>query len=269
MHHKYLLLLLFTLSYNAGAQQLNVGLHLNPTLTVPVLGRTSDYDKEIMVSGARLGYNVGGNIGYTSRDGNINVETGLNIIQKSICFKGYVKTLGTGRNKFKIISNSTSFEIPFLASVNVYKHDRNDLIYKVYATAGLSYELYSADGYGSLSSQRYESFYLQREPVFDIPQSYDESRWMNLVFGFKINTVVRKLGLIDYGLTWHIPMAEKEGYHIESTVVDLYNKKEFYYKGDFRPRLSYIDVKLCYYFLNFDRSFRRIKYKKGEYSDYM
>lgn len=256
---RLLLIFLLQIAKDTSGTEFNLGLHLNPTISIPLLGKGSVYDKEIILTPMKMSYNVGANINITNNK--VGFETGIEIVQKKVQLQSKIRT-SSGSNSFRLVSNSTSFEFPFLGAVNVHNHDRNDIVYKLYLVGGLSYEIYSADGFAMGFLTTNAASYQLTEQSFDIPKVYDTHQWANVIFGFKINTIIRKLGLIDYGITYHIPTEVNSPYVIESKVFDYGTRQVYTYHGDFRPRLSYLNIKLCYYMLNYNSRFERIRYKQ-------
>jgi hypothetical protein len=253
----------WVLSCSVRAQQLNIGVHLNPALTVPFTSDQSVYDKQIKKPGLRLGYNIGVDVNYTS--GNVNVNSGFNLVQKSLTYKTNTRPETGGLNSFKLTYFSHSYELPFLLSYNVHRHDWNDIVYDLYLSGGFSYEMNKYYGVSwTFTSVNTNSGNVYSDPIDD--QLLGTSgKWVNFIFGFKVNTIIQKIGLIDYGLTWHIPLAETDAYSVESRVKDIDNNIDHTITGKFYQRLSYVNIKLCYYFLNYDRNLKRIKYKEGGY----
>lgn len=268
MYCKLSALFLFLFSFHiAEGQQLNLGAHFNPAITAVLLSETSKYDEELRVPALRLGYNIGLNIGYTS--GKVNIESGLNYVGKSIAFRTKNRPETGGYNSFRVAYFSHSVELPFLLSYNIHRHDWNDIVYDLYLTAGLSYERSQYHGSSWTFSARNtnDSVSIYANPI-DEEVAGMENQWMNFIFGFKINTVIRGFGLIDYGLTWHIPFSESKPYMLNSKVTDYNSNTTYALAGEFAPRMSYIDIKLCYYFLNYDRTLHRIRHKEGGYMFY-
>ena len=79
------------------AQELNFGVHLNPTLTVPIIDGASTFDKEIGRR-QRIGYNMGANINY--KNGPVSVETGVNVVNKSEQFRQHIIYVYAGGSSY-------------------------------------------------------------------------------------------------------------------------------------------------------------------------
>src|ERR1043165_1626463 len=67
------------------AQEWNLGVHLNPILTHPVVSHKSVYDKEVKPVAFTLGFNAGLNLNYKVNE-DVSLETGVNAVQKSMRF---------------------------------------------------------------------------------------------------------------------------------------------------------------------------------------
>lgn len=267
-------ILLYGLSFiflpAARGQEMNIGFHINPTFTVPVLDRHSVYSKELGVRPATLFFNIGFNANFKLEK--MAIETGINIVPKSIAFtQNYsgrtgVNYLNNKGNYSKIIANSTSVELPLLLSVRAGHHDKKT-VYDTYIVAGTSFEYIFAGSSSSesiMTSQGNQGTQYKLEEQYTLPGPSDNKAWANIIAGFKINAIVRHFGLIDYGLTYHFPLTRNEPYQVKTTVMDYTNKQDYTYTGDYHPYLSYIDIKLCYYFWNLDNGWRRMRYNERE-----
>jgi hypothetical protein len=237
------------------AQEYNLGIHLNPTLTIPIIDGASTYDKEIGRR-ARIGYNVGANINY--KNGPVSLETGVNIVSKAVQFRQHIISTYTGGASYYYTRfTGTGFEFPLLVGYKAF-HNSGKNPYDFYVQGGGSYEIFTNDGTAG-GSRLYGDGAMSINTGVPGPPPDRKHTWFNAIVGFKINTIVKKLGLIDYGMTYHLPFDYAGPYHTaaEVTLPNGSNR----YVGTFRPLMSYLDVKLCYYFLNFDKSFSRMKYR--------
>ncbi len=243
---------------NSVAQELNFGVHLNPTLTAPLPGN-SVHDNEIRMTSFNPGYNVGVNA-KIQWDG-FNLESGINVIQKKVQFKQKTEhsALTNNGSVYKMNYNNTAVEIPLIAAATIHRHEKK-LIYNVDILAGISYELFMMDGtsessqsgagsYGSINSQN------TKAPIF-----LDNQHWFNAILGFNIHTIFNHFGLIEYGVAYHLPLKEAEPYQVSTNLTDNYGNQRPY-SGEFTPKVSYIDFKLCYYFLNYKSQKGRVLYR--------
>lgn len=129
-------------------------------------------------------------------------------------------------------------------------------MYDLHAVAGTSAEYNRANAYlntmvgspGSIVRQDYT-----------LPAG--QNIWVNAIAGLKIHTILRKIGLIDYGLLWHVPLQKSGGYTLTSVVKNFSTGDDMTYNGTYYPRLAYLDIKLCYYLLNLDKGNHIIKYR--------
>jgi hypothetical protein len=227
---------------------------------MPVFDNNSVYDKQLNVSDLRVTYNIGADININFN--NWRLETGLNFMNKPIVF--YQRTFyGSGSTFVKDIVNNTSFEFPLLVGHKLLTRDRKTF-YHIYGVAGASYEVSSFSSRESQSdglSTSNTSFTTKQKVVVPL----GAQQMVNAVVGFHINAIVHKLGMIDYGVSYHYPFnleapGKDNAYYVTSTFNTGRNTSS--YSGTFYPHLSYINFKLAYYFINLDRNFRRKHYQR-------
>ncbi len=250
----FLFLPAFLLCQNLTAQEINIGIHLNPTLAIPIIDAHSKNTEGIGVAPATINYNAGLNI--KRKWENFGLETGVNFMQKSIkftqsTFAGKVSSVDYN------IAYATSLEFPLLLSLPMHKHDKNN-VYTLEAVGGFSYELFYADGQASGGSAGSDF-----STKTSIAQRFQKDAWVNAIAGFQIRTIVRRFGLIEYGLNYHLPLKRNDGYIVNTNIINA--NSNYDYTGNYAPRMSYLDVKLCYYFLNYNNTGSRIRYKNSEY----
>lgn len=260
MNHRVLFLITL-LSCTSGlfAQEMNFGLHLNPVFTNSITDKTSVHDKEIKMTPLRIGYNAGINLNLKFRK--TSLETGINIISKTAQFRQRVQVLPNGsESRFSVQAKSLSFEVPVLLGYHL-KHHAKSSVYDMYGQFGLSYELNRAGGVKQSFGAVGPSSMTVYEPtkLFPAPGSLQHN--VNIIAGIKLNTVVRGLGLVDYGISYHFPLLKSGSYYISSYAATISPNQQYIYSGTFRPRLGYIDLKLCYYLLNLDSKHKKISYK--------
>lgn len=254
------------------AQELNLGLHANPTIGIPVLDSRSQSTEGLSPTVGSLHFNGGANI--QVRKNNVAIETGVNFLSKNIGFKQNIVNTGYGlAAAYNVRVASSSIEIPLQVNYRVYHHEHKTF-YDIYLVGGASYEW---NKIGSYKSKGTSSSYgratlsatanVSADPALVNNQMAGISsllgakqEWANLIVGFKVSTVIKKLGLIDYGLVYHLPLADAGLYHVEAEQ-QVNNTTTTSYVGDFYPRLSYIDIKLAYYFLNFEKGTGRKRYR--------
>ncbi len=238
------------------------GAHFNPAFTTPVMDDNSEYDAQLKPVYADFGINTGINLQY--RIPEMTFETGINYIQKSFTVRQrlrHFENLGgfddTRNNHFRLTSYSSSVELPLEVSYCLHHHDKR-MVYDLHAVAGCSGEYNYVTGYmvtikgnaGSIIQQDY-----------NVTATGTKQLWVNVIAGFKIHAILRAIGLIDYGLIWHVPVQRAGPYTVSSEVKDYTNGGSIKYSGLYYPHLGYLDVKLAYYFFNLDRNHRYIRYR--------
>lgn len=252
-------IILFAASLSAIAQEYNIGIHINPAFCSPVFDRKSVYDTRLNVSGLRMTYNVGADLNIVLKKWRI--ETGLNYVNKAIVF---------GQNTYNIsgiaysrdIVNSNSYEVPVLLGYKLLTRDKKTF-YHLYGIAGASYECSNVTGMTSRTGAQGNGSINITGHTISLPSGVQQS--VNIIAGFHINAIVHKLGLIDYGISYHFPFNTRRpdisDAYIASTTVSSGGGTAIY-KGTFYPHMSYINLKIAYYFLNLDEHMRRKRYHK-------
>lgn len=225
------------------AQELNLGVHVNPILTTPFMDGASQADKRINVSKARIGANVGLDANLVM--GRWRLQTGANLMHKSVSY--YQRTNTNNVDAYaKDIVETISVEVPMLVAYKLATQNK-ETYYHVYGVAGVAYEWNTLNGVSSKTGVRGSSGSASLQS-YDIGYVGDKSQWVNLVAGLNINAILRGVGLIDYGFTFHLPMGNAAGYTIASDVNT--GGGSVNYRGTYYPRLAHVDFKLCYYFLS-------------------
>ena len=258
--HKLVFLLIAAALFTVGrspAQELNIGVHLNPILTHRVLSSKSVYDKEVRPVFLTFGYNAGFNLNY-KLSSDVSIETGVNLVQKFIRFNDLRGSVfGAGADYYLSLGN-TFVEVPLLFNYRIYHHDRKTN-YDLYILGGAAYE--KGNTYNTMTGS---SSFGNNNTLLQVNGSYTGNTnvsYATAIIGFKINAVLRRVGLIDYGVSYHLPLQAAGPYNVS---VSLGNNSSINnYSGAFYARMSYIDFKLCYYFLNLNNRFRRIWYREG------
>lgn len=238
------------------AQELNIGIHANPTIATPILSKGRSALQEDVSMALRVGYNVGANINV--KFSKASLELGANYLAKALTVTQTQRQLGFD-TYYRVVMPLKAVEVPLTLNVLMHHHDNNK-VYDVYFMAGAAYEtgivgsslasaVYSGAGGGSVG--------------FSVDGQYlGDRRYSTItpIIGFKINAVLRNVGLIDYGLSFHLPVSANGPYMIES----LYNiGGTSGYKNTIYAHVGYIDIKLAYYFLNIGKDMKRIRYRKG------
>lgn len=241
------------------AQEFNIGIHANPTLNYPILEGKSAYHTDLSVRRFNIDFSGGLNLQF--RTGKFFLELAPTIVSKHIRFgqktKGYgYQTIDSSLYvdvDYTLTAGSYSYELPLSTGYLLHHHEAATT-YDLYGVIGASYEMNTTRGYNYSSSGvavgNFTNF--RTEPATTYPDAGLQQEWFNAIIGFKINAILRKVGLIEYGLSYHFPL-QSAGRHTVSTIITN-NQYASVYSGDFYPRLSYIDIKLCYYFLNFKKN---------------
>lgn len=238
------------------------GIHFNPAFTTPLMDDNSKYDAQVKPEYAALGINTGINLQY--RIPEMTFETGISYIQKAFTIRQrlrHFENLGgfddTRNNHFTLSYYSSSVELPLEVSYCLHHHDKR-AIYDLHAVAGCSGEFNYTTGYSARTKGNTGSII---EQDYTPEATGNKSLWVNAIAGFKIHAILRIIGLIDYGLIWHVPIQRAGPYSLLSEVKDYTNGGTVTYNGLYNPRLGYLDVKFCYYFLNLDKNHRYIRYR--------
>lgn len=249
---------------NAGAQEFNIGLHFSPIATIPMMAKppVTNYPS---LKPKKYNINASAGLNLNYRFNRLCIETGGNITTRSITFRLNLdeysyNSLG-GSSSISSYSDTRSsgyaIGVPLQIGYLLDKHDAKT-VYDFYGILGASYEMHTtaAYAYGSgVTSQTGTSITNNRNFY---PGAGVKTNWINVIAGFKINAILRRVGLIEYGLRYHFPLSHAGLYHVESVVSNGTYGSVF--TGDFYPRLAYMDLHLTYYFLSFEKGTGRKKY---------
>lgn len=252
-------IILIAISFSATAQEYNFGVHVNPAFCSPVFDSKSVYDSRLNVSGLRFTYNAGADINIVFKKWRI--ETGLNYVNKAIVFGQNTHNI-SGIAYSRDIVNSNSYEVPVLLGYKLLTRDKKTF-YHLYGVAGVSYEFSNVTGMASRTGAQGNGSINVTGHTISWPSGVQQS--VNIIAGFHINAIVHKLGLIDYGISYHFPFNTRtpgiSDAYIASTTVSSGGGTAIY-KGTFYSHMSYINLKIAYYFLNLDERMRRKQYHK-------
>jgi len=236
-------------------QEVNLGLHFSPIATIPVLGKktTTNYPE---LKARSMVVNAAGGVNINFRFGNLCIETGGNISSRSVTFRlnideySYNNVGGSSSiSSFNDI-RSTGYSIAVPMQVGfLLDHHEQATTYDLFGLLGASYEMYTTGDYAYGSRTFSQAGSTVNSAKNFSPVAGVQTNWISVIAGFKINAILRNVGLIDYGIRYHFPLSDAGKYHVETVVSNgIYGSV---FMGDFYPKLSYIDFHLTYYFLNF------------------
>ncbi|HEY9176110.1 MAG TPA: hypothetical protein VIN07_00400 [Flavipsychrobacter sp.] len=246
------------------AQEFSMGIHFSPIATIPMMAKPPVTNHpSLKAKKYNINASAGFNLNY--RVNRMCIETGGNFTTRSITFRMNLdeysyNSLG-GSSSVSSYSDTRSpgyaIGIPLQIGYLLDKHNAKT-VYDFYGLLGASYEMHTTlpYAYGSVTSQTGSSITNNRNFY---PGEGVRTNWVNIVAGFKINAILRRVGLIEYGLRYHFPLSHAGLYHVETIVSNGTYGSAF--TGDFYPRLAYMDFHLTYYFLSFEKGTGRKKYR--------
>lgn len=261
-------LLFTTATIGTYAQEYNLGIHINPVLVSPLLDEYSNTNI-LKVSPMRVNASAGLNLNI--RIHKWCIETGANgilkTVQASYTSRSFSTQTGSSKAGFNATAHSTSLEIPLQVGYLLYHH-QDKTTYDLFGFIGAGYETnvtqgYSTSGYAySTGSGNTPSNTGSLEFVRSKPDANIVTRWVNLIAGIKVNAILRKVGLIDYGVSFHYPLQNAGEHSLTAILAQGGSLQES--TVTFSPRLAHTDIKLCYYFLNLDSRMKSKHYRKYE-----
>lgn len=260
-----LVTLVLLLRGNVSAQEVNLGIRVSPILGMPFLDKSSVYHPALGVR--KPNFNAGAGADLNIMMGKLLcLQLGGGIQSRSIVFKmkasGSYNNIG-GSSTVSAQSNvrNRGYSLVFPAELGIkLSHHEANTIYDVFGMLGASYEMYTTGGYdyeASTVSQGGSGTITYTNTNKLYPDAGRQSNWINAVVGFKIRAVLRRVGLLEYGLEYHYPMSTAGEYRIGAVVSNSTYGSVF--NGTFYPRLSHLDVRLCYYFLNINKGEKRYR----------
>lgn len=263
MHLRTFALTIGLIAYHTllSAQEWNIGVHIDPIITTPFVEdlTSSPYLK---ISPAKLTVGAGINLNY--KKDKWCVETGVNGMLKTVSVTFDVderySSLPYTEQAYKYRTHSTSIELPLQIGYLVHQH-KDKAEYNVYTFAGAGYELNTIQGYSSTSSlfSSPATAYANGGVNFSdgLPDVGTRNSWVNVIVGFKINAILRRVGLIDYGMSFHYPIQTATTYSVNAHV--NYAKQDNI-STSFSPRMAHVEFRFCHYFLSYDHQGRK-RYK--------
>lgn len=251
--------------FKTGAQEFSMGLHFSPIATIPMMAKPP-VTNHPSLKAKKYNINASAGLNLNYRFNRICIETGGNITTRSITFRmnldEYSYNSIGGSSSISSYSDTRSpgyaIGIPLQIGYLLDKHNAKT-VYDFYGLLGASYEMHTTLPYAygaGVTSQTGNTITNNRNFY---PGEGVQTNWVNIIAGFKINAILRKVGLIEYGLRYHFPLSHAGRYHVETVVSNgIYGSV---FTGDFYPRLAYMDFHLTYYFLNFEKGKGRKKYR--------
>jgi hypothetical protein len=181
------------------------------------------------------------------------VSTGFDFMKRSYGI-GYVYRDGLNKRRYAMTRvTHTSFEVPVQLGIRVHHHEAR-YRYDVFLAGGMSKGWGGDFTYSSMAGSRNSNGTTYSFADFEDVQKFGPYR--SYIFGANVHAVLRKVGLLSYGLEFRYPM--EEGPHYLMDVIDANMSHTLVSE----PRLPHVDVKLCYYFLSMDKHLRRVRYRK-------
>lgn len=255
-------------SYNANAQELNLGLNFSPIIGMPVMDNVVTNFPGVKAQRFNVNATAGLNINVRVKD--FCVETGANLSSRSVVFKlkvddyNYNNLSGSSSisAQNRSIATGYSFSVPLILGYKLSHHELKTN-YDLFGLLGSSYDNYTFFGYSYTSSSTTAGGGSVTSISTNTNNSYplegNNTSWINIIAGFKIHAILRKVGLVEYGIRYHYPLSNAGKYSVNTIVTN--NTYGSVFGGDFYPRLSYFDFHFTYYFLNLEAGTGRKKYR--------
>lgn len=251
------------------AQELNIGITASPIISMPLMDKNST--RSPTARAQRLNWNAKAGLNINARIKNMCIETGAHISSRTVAFRMDIDNLSYNNlngsssvsAKSKMTATGYSYSVPLLLGYKLHDH-KAQTVYNIFGLLGAAYDNYTGTGFNHVgSSSSVGSGSGSIGSVTNVtsvaPADAGTKSWLNIVAGFKVNAILKKVGLIEYGLQYHYPLENAGKFHVNTIVSNgIYGSV---FGGDFYPKLSYFDFHLTYYFLNFERGMGVKKYK--------
>lgn len=243
------LLLLLLLPVFCSGQELNFGLHLSPLLPLP--HSTSTKAENMVIRPSGISFNAGADLRLAAKKWYIGSE--FDFLKRSYA-AGFVYRDGLAHKTYALTRvTNTSLEVPVTLGIRLHHHEAR-YKYNVFLTGAVAHGWGGGDVYsGEIGSYNSSSATYSSAKFTDL-KGFGPYR--SFAIGANVHAILRKAGLLSYGLEFHYPMEEGPHYSIDITDV---NSNHIVIT---EPRLPHLDVKLCYYFFSVDGHLRRIRYRK-------
>lgn len=249
------------------AQELNLGLNFSPLIGMPVMDNVATNFPGVKAQRFNVNATAGLNINVRIKD--FCVETGANLSSRTVVFKLKVdnynyNNLGGSSSisaQNRTMAAGYSFSVPLILGYKLSHHELKTT-YDLFGLLGSSYENYTFFGYSYASSSTSTAgggtTGIATNTNNTYPLEGNNTNWINIIAGFKIHAILRKVGLVEYGIRYHYPLSNAGKYSVSTVVTN--NTYGSVFGGDFYPRLSYFDFHFTYYFLNLEGGTGRKKY---------
>jgi hypothetical protein len=249
-----ILILLFATGARAQTgNELNIGAHVNPVFTIPFVSSKSVRSEDLRVAEFRPGYNLGFNINYKLKE--FSLELAANYVHKTLSIAHRVGSFMSQNAYYRVSVRNKSFEFPLTINF-LLGHHEGKTTYDSYLFLGAAYEFDFFDSSSSSSKQSGGPVDLYVEGNYGGPL---QQHMIAPVIGFKINANLSRVGLIDYGVGWHFPLANTGPYNAEARLSS--GSSSVLFSNSIFASNTWIDVKLCYYFLNIGKGLKRVRYR--------
>lgn len=235
------------------AQEWNIGVHLDPVFTMPILSGKSVRNEDISVSFLRPGIKAGINFNY--RLENMSVEFSPAFVRRELSVYNNKSSYSGQEIFYRSTMPSNSILFPLAVNFLLDRHDENTR-YDMYLVAGMEYEMNQTDSAASFASSTNGGV------TVDVKGKYNGLVFQNIVapvIGVKINAILKNVGLIDYGLSFHLPLTVSGPYNVDAKLTNGPNTTA--QSAALYASNAYIDIKLCYYFFSIGKKLKRVKYR--------
>lgn len=265
MKKLYIILITLIIAFRSYAQEFSMGIHFSPIATIPMMAKPP-VTNHPSLKARKYNINASAGLNLNYRFNRLCIETGGNITTRSVTFRLNLdeysyNSLGGGSSisSFNDIrSSGYAIGIPLQIGYLLDKHNAKT-VYDFYGLLGASYEMHTtlAYAYGTNTSSQSGTSISNSRNFY--PGEGVQTNWINIIAGFKINAILRRVGLIEYGLRYHFPLSHAGQYHVETVVSNGAYGSVF--TGDFYPRLAYMDFHFTYYFLSYEKGTGRKRYR--------
>ena len=231
---------------------IRAGIHLNPILNMPGKGTKSTYNEEFYeAKKGGLGVSYGANV-RLEVNRIIMIETGINRVHKTYEFTQKKFTAGSS-GSYTINAKVVAREFPFLLGFNIIPGSKsNSLLTPLIGFSVNSYKIAEVTESKNLSNVSVSGTIGGSGPNSTVI-TRDSYSSQSFIAGVKILHPIKKMGSIEYGLTYHIELSDAPEINIKSAGVQ---------PGTYGPTLNYLRLNLIYYPLNLVKMSRSGGFKR-------